>query len=224
MRRPPELLSQANELGITMLGVPEELGGAVAERSAVTSALVTEALGRGDMGLAVAALSPAAVSTAIGLWGDSGQQGTYLPEFVGDELPAAALAIQEPRPLFDPFELKTTATGRATASRSTGDKSLVARGADSELFVVGADLDGTGPRSSSSRPRRGRSGRGAARDGHPRGRHREAEARRRQARPGGAPRRGHPEVYADCIRLSRSPGRRSPSAPRRRSSTTSSPT
>ena len=58
---PTELLEQANELGITMLGVPEELGGAVAERSAVTSALVTEALGRGDMGLAVAALSPAAV-------------------------------------------------------------------------------------------------------------------------------------------------------------------
>ena len=26
---PPELLAQANELGLTMVGVPEELGGAV---------------------------------------------------------------------------------------------------------------------------------------------------------------------------------------------------
>src|SRR5947209_7122020 len=29
---PPELLAQANELGLTMVGVPEELGGAVEQR------------------------------------------------------------------------------------------------------------------------------------------------------------------------------------------------
>ena len=91
------------------------------------------------MGLAVAALSPSAVATAIGLWGDSGQQGTYLPEFVGDNVPAAALAIQEPTALFDPFELKTTATKTADGFMLDGVKSLVARGADAELFVVGAD-------------------------------------------------------------------------------------
>ena len=34
---PPEVLKQSTELGITMIGVPEELGGAVEERSAVTS-------------------------------------------------------------------------------------------------------------------------------------------------------------------------------------------
>jgi alkylation response protein AidB-like acyl-CoA dehydrogenase len=138
---PAELMAQANELGISMLGVPEEMGGAVSERSAVTSALVSEALGRGDMGLAVAALSPAAVATAIGLWGDSGQQGTYLPELVGDDVPAAALAIQEPNAVFDPFELRTTATRTDGGFRLDGVKSLVARGADSELFVVGAALD-----------------------------------------------------------------------------------
>src|SRR5205823_2030799 len=33
---PAELLEQANELGLTMVGVPEELGGALEERSAVT--------------------------------------------------------------------------------------------------------------------------------------------------------------------------------------------
>ncbi len=70
--------------GSTMLGVPEELGGAFEERSAVTSVLVTEALAHGDMGLAVAVLAPAAVSTAIGLWGDADQQATYLPEFTGE--------------------------------------------------------------------------------------------------------------------------------------------
>ena len=51
---PAELLAQADELGVTMLGVPEELGGVVHERSAVTGVLVGEALAHGDMGLAVA--------------------------------------------------------------------------------------------------------------------------------------------------------------------------
>src|SRR5207248_2122014 len=63
---PPELLTQANELGLTMIGVPEELGGAVQERSAATTVLMSEALAQGDMGIAVACLAPAAVSTAIG--------------------------------------------------------------------------------------------------------------------------------------------------------------
>ena len=138
---PAELMSQANELGITMLGVPEESGGALSERSAVTSALVSEALAKGDMGLAVAALSPAAVATAIGLWGDSGQQGTYLPALTGEDVPAAALAIQEARAAFDPFELQTTATRAEDGFTLNGEKSLVARGAESELFVVGAMLD-----------------------------------------------------------------------------------
>src|SRR5215212_7775743 len=103
---PAELMAEASELGITMLGVPEELGGVVDERSAVTSVLIGEALAHGDMGLAVAALAPAAVSTALGLWGDADQQSAYLPAFVGDDVPAAALALLEPRPLFDP-ESKT---------------------------------------------------------------------------------------------------------------------
>src|SRR4051812_35428776 len=66
---PPELLTRASELGLTMLGVPEQLGGAVPERSAVTSALIPEALAYGDRGLAAAVLAPAGVATAIGLWG-----------------------------------------------------------------------------------------------------------------------------------------------------------
>src|SRR5947199_279088 len=106
---PRELLGQANELGLTMVGVPEELGGAVTERSAVTTVLMAEALAQGDMGIAVACLAPAAVSTALSLWGNADQQATYLHEFVGENVPAAALAVLEPRPLFNPFELRTHA-------------------------------------------------------------------------------------------------------------------
>ena len=144
-KAPEELMAQASELGITMLGVSEELGGALDERSAVTSVLISETLARGDMGLAVAALAPAGVSTAIGLWGDADQQGTYLPEFTGESIPAAALAILEPRPLFDPFELQTKATRDGDGFVLNGVKALVPRASESELFVIAADLEGPGP-------------------------------------------------------------------------------
>jgi alkylation response protein AidB-like acyl-CoA dehydrogenase len=142
---PPEVLSQANELGLTMVGVPEELGGAVEERSATTTVLMAEALARGDMGIAVACLAPAAVSTAISLWGDAQQQATYLPEFVGDDVPSAALAVMEPRPLFDPFTLQTTARPSGSGYLLSGAKALVPRAGDAELFVIAADLQGEGP-------------------------------------------------------------------------------
>jgi alkylation response protein AidB-like acyl-CoA dehydrogenase len=142
---PKEILAQANDLGITMLGVPEELGGAFAERSAVTSVLVAEQLARGDMGLALAVLAPAAVGTAIGLWGDAEQQARYLPEFAGDEPPAAALAIQEPGALFDPASLATTARPDGDGYVLDGHKALVPRAADAELFVIAAELAGRGP-------------------------------------------------------------------------------
>lgn len=140
---PPEVLKMSTELGVTMIGVPEQLGGAVEERSAVTSALISEALAKGDLGLAVSVLAPAAVSTAIGLWGDADQQSTYLPEFVGENVPLAALAVMEPKPLFDPSKLETKATKSGDGYTLTGVKSLVPHGASAEIFVVAADLDGT---------------------------------------------------------------------------------
>jgi hypothetical protein len=138
-------LTQANELGLTMIGVPEELGGAVAERSATTTVLMSEALAQGDMGIAVACLSPAAVSTAISLWGDAQQQATYLPEFVGEDIPAASLALMEPRPLFHPFALQTTARGSGGGYVLNGVKALVPRAADAEVLVIAASLANTGP-------------------------------------------------------------------------------
>lgn len=141
---PADILKRANaELGVTLVGVPETLGGLGAERSATTGALVAEALAHGDMGLAVACLAPAAVSNALVLWGDETQQATYLPSFVGDDVPAAALAVLEPRPLFDPFALQTVAHRTGNGYTLSGVKSLVPRAATAELFVVAAMLDGS---------------------------------------------------------------------------------
>ncbi|HYZ70143.1 MAG TPA: acyl-CoA dehydrogenase family protein, partial [Thermoleophilaceae bacterium] len=143
---PPELLAQTTELGVVSMSIPEELGGVVSERSAVTSVLIAEALARGDMGLALACLAPTGVSTALTLWGDEDQQARYLREFAGEDVPAAALALLEPRAVFDPFALETTARPADGGGYVLeGVKSIVPRAAEAELFVVGAELEGHGP-------------------------------------------------------------------------------
>jgi alkylation response protein AidB-like acyl-CoA dehydrogenase len=139
---PAEVLAAGRELGLPILGLPESLGGIAEERSAVAGVLVAEALAKGDLGLAVASLAPGAVATAIGLWGSDAQQQTYLPAFAGDDVPAAALALSEPTVLFDVLSPTTTARRTADGFVLDGLKSAVPRGAEAELFVVGAMLDG----------------------------------------------------------------------------------
>lgn len=142
---PGALLDQAAGLGLATLGIPEELGGATGERSAITAVLATEALGHGDMGIATAILAPGAVASAIGLWGDAEQQSAYLPAFTGESPPRAALALLEPRPLFDPLELRCSARPDGESIVLDGVKSLVPQAQSAELFLIAAELAGTGP-------------------------------------------------------------------------------
>ena len=142
---PAELIDQAAELGLGMLGIPEELGGVMAERSAVTAVLAGEALAHGDMGIAFAVLAPGAVASAIGLWGDAEQQAKYLPPFADEHAPVAALALLEPRPAFDPLALATQARRDGEDWVISGVKSLVPRASSCELFVVAAEVAGEGP-------------------------------------------------------------------------------
>lgn len=142
---PEKLIAEAAELGLTQLGVPEELGGVVTERSAITTLLVVEALANGDAGLATAILAPAGVASALALWGDADQQATYLPPFVSEDVPGAALALQEARPLFDPFSLQTVAREKDGGYVLDGVKALVPGGAKADLFIVAAQLAGRGP-------------------------------------------------------------------------------
>jgi hypothetical protein len=111
----------------------------------MTNVLVAEAMAQGDMGLAVACLAPSAVSTALSLWGNEQQQAQYLPAFTTDNAPAAALAVQEARPLFDPFILQTRAKRTSGGFVLEGVKSMVPRAAEAELFIIAAQLDDAGP-------------------------------------------------------------------------------
>ncbi len=141
---PDEVLKAGNEIGLPILGVPESLGGLSEERTAMAGTLVAEALAKGDLGIAVAALAPGSVATAISLWGTDEQQATYLPAFTGDQPAAAALALTEPTVLFDVLEPTTTATRTDDGFVLDGVKSLVPRGAEAELLVIGARIQGGG--------------------------------------------------------------------------------
>ncbi|MEB4210123.1 acyl-CoA dehydrogenase family protein [Mycobacterium sp. 94-17] len=139
---PRDLVTRAAELGITAINIPEDFDGIAAHRSSVTNVLVAEALAYGDMGLALPLLAPGGVAAALTHWGSADQQATYLPEFAGENVPQACVAIAEPQPLFDPTRLKTTAVRTPSGYRLEGVKSLVPAAAGAELFIVGAQLDG----------------------------------------------------------------------------------
>ncbi len=139
---PPDLIAKAAELGITAVNIPEDFDGIAEQRSTITNALVAEALAYGDMGLALPILAPGGVASALTHWGSADQQATYLPEFAGENVPQACVAIAEPHPLFDPTALKTTAVRTPSGYRLDGVKSLVPAAADAELFVIAAQLNG----------------------------------------------------------------------------------
>jgi alkylation response protein AidB-like acyl-CoA dehydrogenase len=139
---PDDLIAKAAELGITAVNVPENFDGIAEHRAAVTNVLVAEALAYGDMGLALPILAPAGVASALTHWGSADQQATYLPEFAGDNVPQACVAIAEPQPLFDPTALKTTAVRTPSGYRLNGVKSLVPAAKNAELVIVAAQLGG----------------------------------------------------------------------------------
>ena len=139
---PPDLIARAAELGITAINVPPDFDGIAENRTAVTNALVAEALAYGDIGLALPILAPGGVASALTRWGDADQQATYLTEFTGENVPQACVAIAEPHPLFDPTTLKTTAVRTPSGYRLNGVKSLVPAAGMCELFVVAAQLNG----------------------------------------------------------------------------------
>lgn len=140
---PPEgLMEEAHALGLSQLAVPEAAGGAGEQRSPITNVLVAEDLSRGDMGLALAALAPVSVVHALVDYGTAAQQGQYLPAFAEEAFYPAAIAMLEPRPLFDPHRLATQARAVQGGYELSGVKSLVPLAEDAELLLVFADCAG----------------------------------------------------------------------------------
>ena len=192
---------------------PRSSAASSTERSAVTGVLVAEALAKGDMGLAVA--DPRAGgrrhrASPVGRRASS-RRPTCRPSPATTSRPPRSRSPSR-APLFDPLELGDHGD-RATDDGFVldGVKSLVPRGADAELFVVGAELDGAARRCSSSSPSTdGMLDRGRARDGPARRRAAPARARRRRG-PGATRCSATPTADVRRVRAARrgSPGARS---------------
>jgi len=133
---PPEVAAAGAAMGLHLVGVPTTLDGIAESGTAVTAALVLEELAHGDLGLAVALMGTASVATALSLYGTPAQQATYLPHLTAEQPMVAALATQEPQPLFDATTPRTNATREGDELVVTGTKALVARVAEAELFVI----------------------------------------------------------------------------------------
>ncbi len=141
-----DIASQAHALGLTLYAVPAEFGGVAETQSPLTSVLIAEQLARGDMAIAMSLLAPFSVAQAITQWGTGTQQSTYLPAFCEEQPPVATVAIDEPHPLFDPIVLNTRARRTDSGFCLNGVKSGVIRAADSDLFLIAAELEDQGPR------------------------------------------------------------------------------
>ncbi len=139
---PAELLNQALELGLTHYGVGEVHGGMAGERTTVTTALIAEALAKGDLTLAAALLVPLSAANCIRRWGSPSQQAQWLPAFVSEEgAPLTAIAVNEPSLLFDPQKLATRARRKGSHYLLSGEKCLVLRGLEASRLIVAAKTD-----------------------------------------------------------------------------------
>jgi len=144
-KQPPiDVLQAIHDLGITLLAAPEALDGAGGERTIVTHTLMAEVLARGDMGIALAALSPLSVVNGLMLWGNAAQQSRYIPALIGEEFVAASLAINESGIGFDPLKPTTKASHTTTGWVLNGTKTLVPLSETAELFLVTAQTESRG--------------------------------------------------------------------------------
>jgi alkylation response protein AidB-like acyl-CoA dehydrogenase len=140
---PDTLVAQLHELGLVSTQLPEEFGGGGEQRSPLTNAILLEELAWGDAAFATAALAPAAFAFAIADQGTQAQKTEWLPRFCGEKPHAAALALVEPSPLFDPNRLRTVAEPKGDDGYVlSGAKSCVPLGDRAQEFLVIARNNG----------------------------------------------------------------------------------
>ena len=133
------------ELGLSLMPIPEALGGAGMQRSPVSNVLTAEDLSGGDLSMALGGLSPLAFVNTLIDQGTEGQREKYLPLFCGETFTAASIAFMEPRATFEPSELQTCARRDGEDFILNGSKTMVPLGLDAQLLLVVAELEGEGP-------------------------------------------------------------------------------
>jgi alkylation response protein AidB-like acyl-CoA dehydrogenase len=138
---PESLLPDSQALGLNYFAIPESLGGA-GQLSPMTSVLIAEDLAWGDFSLAFAILASCSVTNTLSRWGNKTQQERWLPKFCSEDSFNAAIAVQEPQPLFNSDLLTTYAKRNKKGFVLNGTKSLVPLAGTAELYLVAAQFKG----------------------------------------------------------------------------------
>jgi alkylation response protein AidB-like acyl-CoA dehydrogenase len=139
---PASLLEETHRLGLVSTQLPASCGGGGEPRSPVTNALVLEELAWGDVGLALAAVAPAAFAFAVVDFGTEEQKRALLPLFGGPRFHAAALAAIEPGPASDAVLPRTLAEPKGAGFVLSGSKRFVPLADRASHFLVIARNNG----------------------------------------------------------------------------------
>ncbi len=133
---PESVVGQAWELGLVQSAIPEEHGGYGGDRSAMTSALVCEELGYGDLSIALHVLAPRLVAYPVLELGSDGLKKDVLPSYCGERFVPGTAAVMEPAMVFDVNDLAVTAVRQNGDYVLNGDKCYVPFGAEAQHAVV----------------------------------------------------------------------------------------
>jgi acyl-CoA dehydrogenase len=131
-----DVLARFWELGLISNAIPEAHGGSGFERSALTGSLVAEELAYGDLGVALAMMSPALFAYPVLEMGSEEQKKKYLPSFCGSNFRYATAALLEPRITFDATDLKTVARREGNEYVLNGVKSMVPYAGRADWLLV----------------------------------------------------------------------------------------
>ncbi|GHD28854.1 acyl-CoA dehydrogenase family protein [Halioglobus pacificus] len=138
---PEGFYQRSMELGLTLMPIPEALGGAGVARAPVSNVLNAEDLAHGDLSLALGSISPLAFVNTLLDQGTEAQRERLLPQFCGENFVAASTALLEPAATFEPTEPKCSAVRDGDEYVIDGTKSLVPLGIDAQLLLVIAKLE-----------------------------------------------------------------------------------
>ena len=138
---PPEVVQAGWEFGVLPTIIPEAYGG-FGEYSVITGALAAEEFAWGDLAVALNVMAPNSVAIPVMLAGTEAQKESHLPLFCEATLPRVAAALTEPRILYDPRRLETTAVLDGNAYVLNGRKCLVPLADTAESVLVYANENG----------------------------------------------------------------------------------
>ena len=133
-RFPRELVEQLGELGLLVMAVPEELGGA--QLDTVSISLVVEEIARWDGSLALTVASHNGLGTShILRFGSDEQRKRFIPDIAaGKKL--AAWGLTEPGSGSDAAGMRSTAVRKGSGWVLNGSKMFITQGSVGDVFVV----------------------------------------------------------------------------------------